>query len=40
LDVLEKTGWVESQNIEGCLEPKVYNVSPKAFEFLVFGNGN
>jgi hypothetical protein len=40
LDALEKAGWVESQDIEGCLEPKVYNVSPKAFEFLVFGNDN
>lgn len=40
LDALEAAGWVESQEIEGCLEPKVYNVSPKAFEFLVFGDDN
>jgi hypothetical protein len=40
LEALEKAGWVESQEIEGCLEPKVYNVSPKAFEFLVFGYDN
>jgi hypothetical protein len=40
LDALEAAGWVESQDIEGCLEPKVYNVSPKAFEFLVFGDDN
>jgi hypothetical protein len=40
LDALEAAGWVESQDIEGCLEPKVYNVSPKAFEFLIFGDDN